>query len=164
MLAEPQVFEDAHGEKWSFRITTAEIKTIRSDLGIDILEMSEAGSGMVERLYSDPVLFVDVLSILCQNQIVSRDLDEYQFAERLAGDTIEKATEAFIRAYVDFFPKARRDVLQKAMSIRAELQKKTIERAAKVLSTVTEAEIDKAIDTSFDQLGLRYTNMPASSE
>ena len=70
-------FKDALGREWSFSITVIEVKRLRELIQVDLLDFaSEKADQMFNRLATDPVLLVDLMSILLTDQIQDRGLDE----------------------------------------------------------------------------------------
>jgi hypothetical protein len=136
-------FRDAEGREWSVSVNVLTVKKLRV-IGCDI--MAEDGGG-INVLASDPVALVESLWMICQEQAMKRGVTESMFFESLGGDALEQATEAMIGAIVDFFPSARKRLLQKAMD----------------KSRVLKAEMIRRAEEKIDMMDCEYvTNSPES--
>jgi len=105
-------FKDTEGRQWVVRVSVDTLKRVKALLGVDL---TEAATGdLMGRLADDPVLLADVLYAVCQPEAEGRDISDEAFGRALGGDAIDEAADALIGALVDFFPKRRRALLEKA--------------------------------------------------
>lgn len=105
-------FKDSLGREWTFSITVIEIKQLREQIQVDILDtVSDKADQMFAKLEADPILLVDLMSILLTDQIEKLGLDERGFAAGLVGEGIENAKEALIREIANFFGPPRGNVI-----------------------------------------------------
>jgi hypothetical protein len=118
-------FRDAEGREWSVSVNVLTVKKLRS-LGCDI--MAEDGGG-INSLASDPVALGESLWAICSDQATKRGVTESMFFESIGGEALESATDAMIGAIIDFFPSARKRLLQKAMDKSRILKAEMIRRA-----------------------------------
>ena len=107
-----KTFKDANGESWRIKITIGKVKEVRDFVldkdgkPVDLFEF--VNDNLAYRLFIDPVLFVDVLWVLCKDEAVGRKLTKEAFQDLLNGETLEEAERAFVEAFVDFFPQAQK--------------------------------------------------------
>jgi hypothetical protein len=102
---------------------------------------------LIEKLSADPILLCDVLFALVKPEADSKAISDTDFGKALAGDAIELATTALLEELVDFFPEARRRVLQKALSKLKVWQNKALSAAEKRLdSPALEAELEARLN------------------
>lgn len=112
-----RTFEDRRGRKWELEITVGSVKRVRDLLDIDMTDLGE--EGLLRNIALDPEKLVDMFWVLLKGQINKYkksgdeplkiqfnddEAIEIQFADGFVGDTIEKATLAFIEALIEFFP------------------------------------------------------------
>ncbi len=100
-----KTFKDNAGRDWTVAVNVATVKRLRDLLDVDLMKVVEGD--LIERLYSDPVLLVDVLYVLCKPQADAAGIASEQFGEAMGGDAIELATAALIDGIIDFFPNRR---------------------------------------------------------
>lgn len=95
-------FNDRLDRQWTIEFTVLDLKKLKREFQIDLAEFVSRDNSLFERLATDPVLLLDVLSCLLEEQIAKRGLDERQFAQGFAGIGLVNATEAFIEAIANF--------------------------------------------------------------
>lgn len=125
-------FTDAAGEQWRISLVTEDIKRVRRELDVDLLNCGDPQ--LLSRLANDPILIVDVLHVLLGAEAEKRQLDAYGFAARLAGDVLDSAAQALLGALCDFFPSRRRAVLQAAIEKTGALMDRQLQHAATLLA------------------------------
>ena len=136
-------FKDSADREWIVSVTVGAIKNIRTALGVDLADPSQA---VMERLADDPVLLVDLLWLLCEKQAKEIGITPEQFGESLVGDPIDAATNAMVEAIADFFPGPRRSLLQRANAKTRAVRQKAESLAMEKLNDPTlEAEMEKAM-------------------
>ena len=131
-----QTFEDAKGQKWDLEITVGVIKRVRSALDIDLVELDAA----VYKRLDDPVMLVDLLWLICEEQANGRKVSDEDFGRGLAGDPIEHATNALLGAVADFFPGRKRSLMQTMISKTATLQEAATKMA---MDKIEDPEMEK---------------------
>lgn len=145
-------FTDADGRQWSVVLTMVEIKQVRAELEVDLLDVGT--QELFARLVNDPVLIVDVLHVVLKQECAARNLDAYGFARGLRGDAVDDASRALLEALIDFFPKRRRAVLQAALKKTDHWMEKTADHAVTLIESdrmdqmldATLARMDQTID------------------
>ena len=128
-----KVFKDNAGREWLIEINVDALKRVKSLLGVNLLDA--AGGDLLEKLVSDPVLLCDVIYALVKPEADNRNVPAEDFGRGMAGDAIEKATEAVLEELVNFFPSGKRRVLARAMGKLRELEAVVIETAEKRLQS-----------------------------
>lgn len=150
-------FTDADGNDWTVTVTTVEIRQIRDELDIDLLDVGN--EKLFARLTDDELLIVDVLHICCREQCQQRELDTIGFVRGLRGDVLDAASDAFLESYAAFFRKSRRSVLQAALTRSRQLMDRTADHAIQTinsermdqLATAQMQKIDREIDEQIRQ-------------
>lgn len=116
-------FTDNKGGNWSINITVREVKELRA-IGIDI--MAQDGSGIAQ-LAGDVEILVNALYCLCKKQADEKGVSADDFLSLFGGDSIEAAVNAMMEAVADFFPSARKKVLNRALEKAREVEAEIIE-------------------------------------
>lgn len=97
-------FTDNKGYRWTISVTVGDLKRVRAAVGIDLASLTP--QALLE-LSTKPIELVDTLYVLCEKEAKEVGVSDESFGERLCGDSLERATEAFVEAMIDFFPNAR---------------------------------------------------------
>ena len=146
-----KTFADNTGRVWEVELNIRQMKRVRDILGIDLVNVISAGkdgsvsTDTLERVANDPILLVDILWVLCENQAKPSGVTDEDFGSSLAGESIEDATRAFLDELVDFLPGARRLYLRKAV----DLARKYAKESEEILGTVLESpEFEERLKTS----------------
>lgn len=143
-------FTDLNGKEWQVNLDAINILACRSALKFD--PAGEA-SEIFPRLGKDPALLIQVLWELCRPQ-ASQGVEFKDFVTGFKGDQIESATDALIKAYLDFSPPSKRKLLAAQMEVDGLLRKGATEKATTKISdpaliekilAMADAEMDKAI-------------------
>lgn len=148
-------FQDAAGRVWHLRVTVGTLRRVRSLLGLDLLD-----GDLVPRLSADPSALVDVLYCVLKPQADEAGISDEAFAEQLAGDAIDHATEALLAALVDFLPESRRRLLVKARDKFRETQAATLRQAEAMLDAI---DPEKLARQAAAQFSASASSTPASS-
>ena len=118
-----RTFKDCEGRTWSVTLNVHQMKRIRANLGVDLVNVIALDAGgkvkvdLVDRIANDPCLLVDILWVCVEEEAKAAGVTDEQFGRSLAGDAIEDATRAFLDELVDFFPAPRRLFLKKAVEV-----------------------------------------------
>jgi len=134
-------FTDSKSKDWNVAISVEDVRQVRAVCGVNLYEAIDGN--LFAKLAGDPVALVDVLYVVCKSQADSRGINAEEFGRALAGDSIEKASDALIEAIIDFFPKARREVLRQIAAKLATVQAKVATRAKAIIES---PELDRAVD------------------
>lgn len=159
-----KVFKDNAGREWTVEINVAALKRVKSLTGVDLLGVLDGT--LIERLIRDPVLLCDAVYAICKPQADERSVTDEDFGRSMAGDAIERATEALLEELVSFCPsprdranlgrvlKATKEVMDKARDIvEAKLDSGELEKAA-----------EQALAQAQTAPGSSSGSAPASSE
>lgn len=152
-----KTFKDAEGTEWSVDVNTDTIQTVRDLLDIDLLQIGE-DAALHNRLCMDPVFLVNLLYVVCKQQADERKMEDRAFGRRMKGDAIDSAVEALIEELVNYFPKSKRTVLQKAVDKAKAVQALAMERAVREIDGL---DVEKLLVDAIR--GSSSTNSPASS-
>ena len=161
-------FKDNAGRTWSVAVNVATIKRVRGlvtdaddcQKPVDLMAMVEGD--LLKRLYTDPVLLVDVLYAVCKPEVDKAEVTDVEFGEAMAGDAIDLGTAALIEEIIDFFP-SRRD-RERARKVMAKFQE-TVDRVQDALDLKAESPaLQRELDRIVDSVGLSSGSSPESLE
>lgn len=105
-----RTFTDTTGHVWSLSVTVRTVKQVKEATDVLLTELFDDDCALLARLSKDVCTLVDIIWVICQSQAEEAGVSEGEFAERLGGDALGDASEAFARAIADFFtsPEQRR--------------------------------------------------------
>ena len=136
-----KIWKDAEGHAYETKITVAEIRDVKTELGINLMDI--ATGDLLQRISEDVILLCDILYVINRSQAKEYGIDDAQFGRNLYGDALEEATKAFMEEMINFFPNQRtRQLLTKAMTKGQERMDKALDLAEKSL----EEELNKPIE------------------
>ena len=136
-----KIWKDAEGHAYETRITVAEVRDVKTELGINLMDI--ATGDLLQRISEDVILLCDILYVVNRSQAKEYGIDDAQFGRNLYGDALEEATRAFMEEMINFFPHQRtRQLLTKAMTKGQERMDKALDLAEKSL----EEELNKPIE------------------
>ena len=131
-----KIWKDAEGHAYETRITVAEVRDVKTALGINLMDI--ATGDLLQKISEDVVLLCDILYIVNRSQAKEYNVDDVQFGRNLYGDALEEATHAFMEELINFFPNPRtRALLTKAMTMGQERMDRALDMA--------EQELDKEL-------------------
>jgi hypothetical protein len=115
-------FTDNEKRKWIINVNVTTVMKVRALIDFDILDVADQDNGVFIRLAEDPVLLVNVLYALCQEQAIAADVSDEDFGRAMAGNVIARATEVLLDEIVNFTPNQRdrerlRRVLRKLKAV-----------------------------------------------
>ena len=153
-----RTFADTTGREWKVDVNVGTCKRVKTLLpGTDLLDV--AGGDLLCRLASDPILLCDVLYVVVKPQADAEGVSDEAFGQALGGDALEAATTALLEALSDFFPSAKRRVLQKALVKLRALENRVADAAeARLEGKALERELDALLAGS----GASSTDTPES--
>ena len=151
-------FKDNAGRDWTIAVNVASIKRLRDTLEVDLMGVIEGD--LLQRLYADPVLLVDVVYVLCKPRADELEVSDEQFGQAMGGDAIELATAALVDEIIDFFPN-RRD-RERARKVLAKFTT-AMERAQDALDLRVESpRLQRELDSIVESVGEPAGDSPAS--
>jgi hypothetical protein len=156
-------FKDAKGDTWSIAVNGGTIKRAVDLLKVDLGDPLAGDPPLLTRFDTDLVFKVDVIYVACLPEADGRGITDVEFAERLEGDALYAASEAFLEALADFFQKLRRTHVVRAI----EKQREVVAKAAQMAEqTIGSDQFDERIDAELAGLGESFANLlrsPAST-
>lgn len=141
-------FVDTFNRTWNLAITLPAVKIVRDKLGVDLAKLDGDQGKPLGALLSDPVKFVDVLFLLVQDQAKTANVTLEQFMAGFAGDALEAAEGAFLKALADFMPPARRKLFQQIIAKEREFTAIVVEATSKRIDSLDLAEEAEAFISS----------------
>lgn len=150
-------FVDLSGREWEVVITVGIIRKVRQVLSIDLadaFDFDTAGkpkTDVLKNIAEDPVLLIDVLYCICEEQAKARSVSDVAFGELFStGELIEAATNALLQGLLQFLPPAKRLAMEKILQIANRNMQRMQEETRKALENPqVQAEIDKAWSEQF---------------
>lgn len=116
-------FADKDGREWNVVFDYGAIKRVRaSDVEFDLATILADEMAGLRRISDDPVLFIEVLAVMCGDQ--RPDVSGDEFGAAFNGDALESAQRAFMDALLDFCPSQQRAMLKKLLAMSNDLQQK----------------------------------------
>lgn len=162
-LDSQQSFLDRKGQRWLVDINVATLRRVKRLTQVDFL--SGVDGDTFVRMAEDLNLLTSVLEAACLPQIESNQMTSEQFAEILAGDVLESATEALMKAIVGF---SRRPDLRRALGALLEKHSQVLKVGAdRVMARIEEIDPVAVVKTAEAQVaqtaGHSSTSLPESS-
>jgi hypothetical protein len=149
-----KTFADNAGRTWALKVDVSTIRRVRDVLELNLLELVDLKSNMLERLYQDPCLLCDILFVLVKPEAEAKGVTDEDFGRSLGGDALGDATDALLTEIVDFFPKGRRELLTKILSKWTAMQGKAVGLASRKLDSPELAKLlDRALEEMMDGFG-----------
>lgn len=149
-------FTDTAGRRWVCNVTIDTVRRLRDSWDLNVYALVEDNAAVLQRLFSDIVLFVDVIWETVHGQ---HDCDAKSFSEALSGDVLDAAQAAWLEGVVRFFPKAsQRRALRLAIVKMTRLGEALVARGQAEMEAIDEARIS----TIADQVKDSYSNSPES--
>ena len=105
-----RTFTDTTGHVWNLSVSVLTVKRVKESTDVLLTELFDNDCALLGRLSKDVCQLVSIIWVICQSQAEQAGVSEDDFAERLGGDALGDASEAFARAIADFFtsPEQRR--------------------------------------------------------
>lgn len=158
-------FKDAHGRTWDLSLDTFKIREVRratcdvkdcmhrpgKDHACEAVDLATIDGEAFSRMQSDVCLLVDVLYLLCHEQVQAKNLTDVDFARGLAGDSISLATKAMLESIADFFQSSRGELVRLMAQQSEALEKIGMEKAlARINDPVLRDRIVAAMEVDLD--------------
>ena len=132
------------------------MKRVRNLIDVDLMECLLDQNSLIDRMAIDPVLLVDVLYCVCKPQADEAGITDEEFGSAMGGDAIDHATSAFLEALVDFFPKPRREILERGIQIRQAVEGRVMKVAKEKIAELSDEKIDEVVMQIFNEHGERF--------
>lgn len=127
-------YVDAGGVTWRIEIDGFLMRRIKQETGFNVCDLvgSEQSLAM---LLQDLETSIDTLWICVEEQAITRNVNEVDFAKGLKGDSLGGAFQALLSAVADFFPteeqrEAARRILETADKLGQKMLAATVEMIA----------------------------------
>jgi len=155
-------FTDNQGRAWNVEINVDAIKRVRGTCGVDLLDASDKQKSLLTDLATDPVLLVDVIYVVCRLQADDRGVSDEDFGRAMAGDAIDRATEALLEEVVNFTPNPRdRERMRKMLG----KMNVWLEKTRDFLDTkLDDPRLDRAVESQLQTFDDSFGNLPGLSE
>ena len=133
-----RTFKDLSGQSWTLAITVATVRNVRAAFdGLDLLDIGDPKSGVLERIFGDVILFVDLLYFLVRDQAIALEISDEAFGQVLGGDVLLEAQKSFMESLADFTPQPdRRKLLREILKKGRELEQILLQTNLKKLETM----------------------------
>ena len=158
-------FTDSEGREWEVAITVGIIKKVRQKYSLDLADAfdfdlkGQAKNDVLQKISDDPVLMIDVLYCICEEQAKARNITEIAFGELFStGEMMENAVNALLQGLLRFLPPQRRLVMEKILQIANRNMEKMQEESRKALEN---QQVQEEIDKAWNE---QYMNMQVSSD
>ena len=143
-------FVDTQNRQWTPEINVVTIARVRKTLDINLLELMLPDNPLAERM-NDPCLVVDVLYLLCEEQVKRIDLSAEDFGRAMNADAIEQGMAELLEGLVLFSPSGIRPAHQKILEKARVYRMKAAQRIRELVTDETfdamlEREIDKRLN------------------
>lgn len=148
-------FKDSKGERWQVTITGGTVKRCLDLLQVDIGEPLQGDPPLLTRFDLDIAFKVDLIYVVCKPQADERSLSDVEFAERLEGDALFHASEAFTGAWELFFQQLHRPHSQAAVEKQRAHIKRVFEAGAEL---VRSEALDAKLDDDLAELGSSFAS------
>jgi len=166
-----KTFTDNAGRTWTVLMNLDTAKRVKSLLDVNLLEADKGDPTPLQRLATDLMFICDVVYVAIKPQADKLGVTDVQFAEAMGGDAMLAAHNALMEELADFFRKAGRTHLAKAIGLQTRTINLTIQALDRKVEAMTpEALLDQAVKTDPSAVatakadGSSSTSSPASSE
>ncbi len=162
-----KTFKDRQNRTWLIEINVALAKKVRALTGVDLYRLVDNDFANLQELLRDQITLVDVIYVLCKDQADAQKMTDENFGAGLAGETVTRAAEAFMDAYIDFSQDPRAAAVLRSLTTKglAAVDAQMTE-AEKIADWVTvEMLVQDAKEPGFlaKKLNERLTTSPESS-
>jgi len=143
-------YTDRNGHEWTIDVTISSIKRVKQGTGVDLVDIVK---GDLASKLNDPMILCDVLWTLVEPQARLAGIEPEQFGDGLAGDSLDAAIESLLEGIVNFFPKSRRDLLNKMLGKARNSESAALTRANQMIdSPEFNAELEKMFGETSGEL------------
>lgn len=132
-------FKDSAGTEWTLKLSTGVIEDITEVTHVDLDGLVKNPSKFADIILTEPKKLVEILYVLCAEQLETTGLTPRDFGRRFDRATLDEATNALLREVVTFYPRtsAGKVLSEKLPELLAkmdrDIEKKTTEEIRKVL-------------------------------
>jgi hypothetical protein len=150
-----KTFKDLKGRTWDININYSTIKRIKDLLGINITDLinidkeTNLDISLLTRYASDIVLLIDTLYCICKDQADKLNITDVEFGESFSGEEADNALNALVEEVINFFPTAKKTLLNKVFSA---VRKKEMEIHQKAIAAMMSQEFDEKLESLMTKL------------
>jgi hypothetical protein len=147
-------FKDAKSTAWDVSVNVSIVRAVRARCNIDLataFEDGHDGKKPAMQILADPVLLVDILSVVCERQIIERGMTPEDFGRLFDnGDIVNASAEALLYEMVDFCPSQKvREALRVLLAKSRQLVDMAGDRAMAMAEGIEpKKELEKLIASS----------------
>lgn len=142
-------FEDQTGRTWSIKLSAPLIHAVREDFRIDLVNLEK---DPLSQMRNDPMVLVDVVEVLCREEISRVGLSPTEFAEKLPVPP-DPMLEAVREAIIDFFPTGRASHVREVLAgYDSMAEKADAIVAAKMDSILKDPKLHRRMKESGDRI------------
>lgn len=160
-----QSFVDNAGRTWEIAINVATVRKLRgSPLKLDLMQVVANGADGLGKLLGDPVTFVDMLYVICQEQADKHGISDEDFGRAMAGDAIQQAAEMWLEELISFFPeKKARENLRLLIEKSKTVGSLMLDQMASQVESLNPETIATALTKSLTSVPVSVESSPAPS-
>jgi len=136
-------FTDADGREWVIDIDVNALRRVKKRLDLKLMDV--IGGETLDRLADDPVLLVDMLYVLCEEQAQRDGVSDAEFGRAMRGDALDAAVSAFLEALADFCPSRKGTILRRLIATGKGAEDRILATAEEML---TSGEVDRLLSGS----------------
>ena len=138
-------FRDSNGNEWTIHLDGPAIMAVRLETDPEFLKGDP--NETIERMRVDLVLLCEVVHALCKKQIAERGMTDEQFYKGVIGDTIDVATDALLKAVLDFIPSHTRSIVETCAAQNAKIREMA---TAKAIAAINDNRLLKQIEMDLE--------------
>ncbi len=168
-------FRDSQNRTWSLTLNCANIEAVQSRCQINVLDIEDPQSDLLERLIDFPPLACQIVEALLAEDLERANVSPADFRRAMSGDAIAEALDGLREELIAFFPKSRRSLLrtvrekQRAVEetgLKLAMEKLAdpalMEAAEQQLRRQIQAQMDKVLAPEVSRLPQPAPSAPAS--
>lgn len=158
--------KDTNGREWLFRFTARTVRELAAETKLDTKALTGPRS-LLQRIGEDETTLYLCLWITIRPEAQAAGVTEDEWFASLDDDALQRASQEWLEAYVNFSHPARREVLLKTLAVT---NRKITAAQAKVQTILASGELDAMIEQEIDRLlnsapsTTSAANTPESSE
>ena len=144
-------FIDNHSRSWVVEVNIYSAKQVKDLLHFDLLDLDNGN--IFVKLGEDPILCADILYVLCKEQCDKLNITDMEFGKSLAGDAFETAANMLVEEIINFFPKAKSQLMNKMQVKLMNWQKSKLALAETKIDNLTDEQLDQLVQNTLVDTG-----------
>ena len=150
-------FRDSQNRTWSLTLNCANIEAVQSRCQINVLDIEDPQSDLLERLIDFPPLACQIVEALLAEDLERANVSPADFRRAMSGDAIAEALDGLREELIAFFPKSRRSLLrtvrEKQRAVEETGLKLALEKLADpALMEAAEQQLRRQIQAQMDKV------------